>query len=181
MAMSLVALETESWNTLHFLLTEQFEWYYQAGRPFYSYGFAHSYFFHPEALKRAADKTHDFYRQCLAEDAIIKHLGIENGALLNAYLRVQFLMSLRGSQCLERGHASHWPDFGRFHEYRVELILDRIFHDNHYAEQILRSFDESKEQFFERLNNRLLLLSDGFRNSGYFWDSIRSWEPRDVL
>jgi hypothetical protein len=180
MAMSLISLEKESWNILYSLLTEKFEWYYQSGRPLYSYGFVHVYFFHPEALNRNASKTHDFYRQRLKEDAIIEQQGIKDDGLLNLYVQAQFLMSLRGSQYLEQGNdIPIWPDFGRFHGYRLVPLLDRIFHDDHYAKGILRSFGESREQFFERLNNRLLLLTKRFSGSNYFWDSIKSWEPRD--
>ncbi len=180
MAMSIVTLENESWNILHSLLTEKFEWYYQSGRPLYSYGFAHTYFFHPETINRSASKTHDFYREQLAEDSIMDQLGLKADALLTAYIQAQFLMSLRGSQCIEKGEdVPVWPDFGRFHGYRLESLLDRIFHDDYYAEGILRSFEETREQFFERLNNRLSLLSNRFSGNNYFWDSIKSWEPRD--
>jgi len=180
MAMSVVALHMESWEMFNFLLTEEFEWYYQSRRPFYSYGFQHTYFFHHEAFGRRADKTHDFYRKQLTENTIIIELGLKDEDFLNIYLQVQLLMSLRVTQFLEQGKDIFlWPDFGRFDNYRVEPILDRMFHDNQYAKGILRAFGESKEKFFECLNNRLTQLSSRFQHSNYFWRSIKSWEPRD--
>ena len=178
-AMSLVAFEKESWGTFNFMLTEKFAWYYQSGRPHYSYGIEHPGFFHPQALGRGADKAHDFYRAQLAEDPVFEHLGLKDETLLNAYLQTQFLMSLRGIQLSAEGEGLRfWPDFGRFHEYRLTPLLDRMFHDNRYSEGILRPFGESRDIFFERLNERLKQLGEMFRSSRYWWDSLKSWEPR---
>jgi serine/threonine protein kinase len=178
-ALSLVAFAKESWNTLQFALTEKFVWYYQSGRPHYSYGFEHPDFFYPHPLGRKADKAHDFYQTLLAQDPIIQYLDLKGDILLNAYVQMQFLMSMRGIQLTEQVEPiPFWPDFGRFHDYRLSPLLDRMFHDNEYSMGILRSFRESRENFFERLNGRLKQLGEMYRSSNYWWESIRSWEPR---
>jgi len=179
MGMSTIALHFESWDILYRLLTDKFEWYYQSGRPIFTRGFALSYFFHTEALGRSASEAHNVYREFLATDPVIKELGLADDSLLNAYLQVQLLMSLRGAQALQKGEdIPLWPDFGRFHGYRVEPILDRIYHNDEYAAHLLRSFGETKEEFFSQLNDRLGRLSKRIQGDRYFWDSIDSWEPR---
>jgi len=179
MGMSTIALHFENWDILERLLTDKFEWYYQSGRPIFTRGFALSYFFHIEALGRSASEAHNVYREFLAADSVMKDLGLFDDTLLDAYLQTQLLMSLRGAQALQKGEdIALWPDFGRFHGYRVEPILDRMYHNEQYAEQVLRSFGETKSEFFDQLNDRLVRLSGRMSGDRYFWDSISSWEPR---
>jgi hypothetical protein len=182
MASSLVAFHSESWKVLNKLLTEKFEWYYQSGRPIFSHGFTLSYFFHPEALGRGAGQTHDFYREQLGIDPVIKSIGLAGDALLQTYVQLQFIMSLRVEQLLESGESNlpRWPDFGRFHGHRLEPLIDRIYHDDEFGIPLLKIFGESKEKFFAKLNERLSSMRSRFQGDRYFWDSLDSWEPRSV-
>ena len=178
MATSLIALHFESWKLLRSLLTEKFEWYYQSSKPHFSFGFALSYFFHPEALGRTATETHNLYRESLSADSIVGSLGLREEALLEAYLQIQFIMSLRGAQLVEQGEdVPLWPDFGRFHGYRIEPLLQRTYHDGAFSKHLLESFGETREVFFSKLNGRLALLRNRFGGSNYFWDSVKTWEP----
>lgn len=179
MATSLVALHFESWNIFRSLLTEKLEWYYQSGKPLFSYGHLLAYFFHSEALGRAGTETHDFYRVSLDADPIVKSLGLSGDTLLDEYLQLQFIMSLRGAQLIEQGDSGHplWPDFGRFHGFRIEPLLQRMYHDSAYSKKLLEIFGETRDIFFARLNSRLFLLSKKLRGSNFVWDSLESWEP----
>ena len=179
MAMTTFALHFESWEVLYRLLTDKFEWYYQSGRALFTRGYALAYFFHIEALGRGASTAHDLYRELLSKDPVAQEVGLNQESLLDAYLQAQFVVSLRGSQSLEKGEdIPLWADYGRFHGHRVQPVLDRIYHNDSYATGILRGFGETKPQFLERLNSRLQLLTGRLGGGNYFWDSIESWEPR---
>jgi serine/threonine protein kinase len=179
MAMATFALHFESWDVLHRLLNDKFEWYYQSGRALFTRGYALSYFFHVDALGRGASVAHDLYRAQLSKDPVAAEVGLTETSLLDAYLQAQFVISLRGSQSLEKGEdIPLWADYGRFHGYRVEPVLDRIYHNDQYASGILRAFGETRLQFLEKLNSRLKLLSGRMKGGNFFWDSIESWEPR---
>lgn len=179
MATSVMALHFESWQVLEQLLSSKFEWYYESNRPLYSYGFDHLYFFHPEAMGREASTTHDFYHKELRETEVVAVTGLNDEALLNAYCQTQMLMSLRVAQLQQTGEDIRiWPDFGRYYHFRVSPLLDRMFEEEAYASGVLKSFGESVNVFFEKLNSRLGLLSDRLDGSGFDWASINQWEPR---
>ena len=179
MGAAVLALHHESWDVFSALLTEKFEWYYQSGRPLYSEGFLHSYFFHAEAIGRESSKSHDFFRKQLSNEHVAAATGLSGETLLDEYLKCQLLMSLRAAQLSEAGEERGlWPDFGRFHEYRVVPLFDRIHSDPGYAAGVLRAFRETSTEFLERVDARLQLVVSWFRGGDYFWDSITSWEPR---
>jgi len=179
MAAATIALQFESWGILSKLLTNKFEWYYQSGRPIYNYGFEHPYFFHPESIKRNAAEAHDLFRGELMVSEIIKSIGIQEDEILNVYLRAQFLMCLRTAQLVQQeDFTGIWPDFGRFHGFRITPLLDKMHADDDYARGIIMSFNETKEEFFTNLNERLKIIESWFSGGRYWWSSIHSWEPR---
>lgn len=176
---SVIALLSESWKVLHAMLNDKFEWYYQSGRPHYSLGFNHSYFFHSEALSRNATAVHDLYREEINNPEILEILGLKTEQMLNYYLQAQMLMTLRCMQEREKGNDVRiWPDFGRFYEYRVIPLLDRAAEDNKYASRIAELFGESAEEWFSKLNSRIIEATSFMKGGGYFWESITSYEPR---
>lgn len=179
MAASVAALQFESWSVFTRLLNDKFEWYYQSGRPLYSYGFSLSYFFHPEALNRDAAKVHDLFREVLCRPEFLRILTISKEDLLDRYVQVQLAQSLRGAQAEEAGEdGGLWPDFGRFYAHRAIPLLDRINSDPDYSSGFLGAFHEDKREFFQRINLRLHWAQQRFANSQYMWESIATWEPK---
>lgn len=180
MTAAVFSLYYESWEILAKLLTKKFEWYYQSGRPLFEYGFDLVYFFHAEALRRQADKTHDLYREELGKTEVLKTTGISEENLLDIYLQAQMLMCLKAAQLIEKGENVHvWADFGRFYQIRVIKLIDRIYADEDYAKGVLKGFDESSHTFIEKLNERLEMIHSNFwGSSNYFWESVSVWEPR---
>jgi hypothetical protein len=179
MAAATTALHSEGWKILQKILTTKFEWYYQSGRPIFSYAFDLPYFFHSEALGRSGPKIHDFYRAQLQSSQIVETTNLSVEDALNVYLQAQMLMCLRVAQLREQDQTiSIWPDFGRFYGERVAPLFDRAHADPDYARGILRGFDEDSNTFFARLNERLhSIASNFFRGAPYFYESLTSWEP----
>lgn len=88
-------------------------------------------------------------------------------------------MCLRTAQLTQEEDSSGiWPDFGRFHDFRILPLLDKMYADEDYAQGVLLSFSETKEHFFEMLNERLEIVGSWFSGGRYTWLSINSWEPR---
>ena len=181
---AVMALHWEAWNLLEKLLTAKFEWYYQSSRPIFNYGFDVPYFFHSEAFSRDAAKVHDFYRKELAEPEVAQITGLTRESTLSAYVQTQMLMCLKVAQLRETSDGemvSIWPDFARFYGDRVTPLLDRAYADRAYASGLLRAFNEDSDTFFKRLNNRLAFIQSVFwQGSPYFYESLRSWEPKET-
>lgn len=176
MTASVASFASASWKTFSWLMQTKFEWYYQSGRPSYSLGFDHPYFFHPEAIGRKATAAHDLYRRELSQPSILDLLGLEQEEMLNAYLQTQMVMCLRAAQEIERGNDVRvWADFGRFYEHRVTPLLERVKADNEYAEGLLQAFEESRNDWFSKLNTRLELIRSRFWGGGFFWESVSSY------
>ena len=57
-------------------------------------------------------------------------------------------------------------------------MLERMYEEDEYSAGILRAFDESKEEFFGRLNARLLYIQERFRGPRFVYNSIQEWHPR---
>ena len=182
MTASLAALEWESWGLFEKLLNSKFEWYYQSGRPMFSYPFEMTYFFHSEALERRANKIHDFYRKRLAQPEYTEITRLSGEDLLDAYSQAQMLMSLKAAQLYEKGEPTRiWPDFGRFYSHRVTKLLDRTYADQEFSAGLLRAFGEDRKTFFEHLNNRLeIVQSVFFKGSPFIYESLSTWEPREA-
>ncbi len=182
MAASVAALHWEAWGLLDKLLNIRLEWYYQSGRPLFNYAFDVPYFFHSEAMGREASKSHDFFRKELAEPEIVTATGLRGDGILDIYVQTQMLMSLKVAQLREKGDmVGIWPDFGRFYAERVVPLLDRAYGDPEYARGLLRPFGEDPQTFFARINDRLKVIQSVFwGGSQFFYESIRSWEPRET-
>jgi serine/threonine protein kinase len=180
MAATVQALCYESWDVLALLLNEKFEWSYRSNRPFYSYGFTLSHFFHPEALGRKSSEAHNLYRKLLEDPGVRDVMTLSGERLLNMYLQAQLLLCLRTAQEIERGNeASIWPDYGRFYGWRVSRLFDRAHAMARYGTGLAMAFKETPEQFFARLNDRLAFIPKHFWSGSQFsWDSISEWTPR---
>jgi len=180
MAASVIALHRESWLFFEKLLTAQFQWYFQSGRPLFSYGFDHPYFFHSEAMGRNAPTIHDSFRNELGSPEVTKATGLAGNEAIDAYLQAQMVMSLKTVQLRQAGEDVRiWPDFGRFYGGRVVPLLDRAYKDADFANGLCRSFGETPKLFFERLNPRLgFLPAHLWSGASYSYESITSWEPR---
>ena len=180
MSCSVYALHHESWQVLEKLLTAKFKWVYQSARAHYSYGFAHPYFFHAQALERKATDHNDVYRAVLLEPHVVEVTRLEKERLLDAYAQADFLMSLRAAQLELTGEdASRWADFGRFYEGRVTPLLERVQYDGEYAAGVLRAFGETREQFLAQVNTRLQYIrSNFFGGARYDFASLYEWHPR---
>ena len=180
MACNAYALHHESWQILEKLLTAKFKWVYQSARAHYSYGFAHPYFFHAEALERKAAEHNDFYRSVLLEPQVVEVTRLEKERLLDVYAQADLLMSLRAAQLELAGEdASRWADFGRFYEERVTPLLERVQYDSEYAAGIVRAFGETREQFLSQLNTRLQYVRQNFFGGArYDFASLSEWHPR---
>ena len=174
------ALHWNSWSLLDRLLNDKFEWYYQSSRPLFDFGFQMEYFFHAEAFGRSASTIHDFYRQVLSQPEYLQIFGIDADSLLTVYVQAQMMHCLRAAQEFEQGNErAIWPDFGRFNDYRVLQLLDRIWNDPNFADNFCRVFNEPPEDWKNNLNGRLALIHENwFISSNYIWGSVRSYEPR---
>jgi serine/threonine protein kinase len=180
MSCSLFSLQHESWAILAKLLTTKFKWLYQSSRPHHSYGFAHPYFFHAQALQREATRHNDLFRAVLLEPQVLDVTRLEKERLIDVYAQTDLLMSLKAAQLEQRGEdASRWADFGRFYEERVTPLLERIYFDSDYAAGVLQAFGETREQFFAQLNERLLYIRQNFFGGArYLYSSLHEWHPR---
>jgi len=180
MAAAVAALRFQSWEILARLLRSKFEWYYQSGRPIYDFGFELSYFFHSEALQRKANVSHDLFREEMLQAEILDLLWLSAEELLDTYLQTHLLMCLRGAQQVQLGEDAHmFADFGRFYEYRVIPLLDRMHNNREFALGVCKAFDESPDDWFARLNDRLKIVKSNFWSPGPFlWESLSSYEPR---
>jgi hypothetical protein len=184
MAATVMAFHWEAWNLFEKLLTTKFEWYYQSGRPIFSYPFDLPYFFHSEALGRDGAKIHDYFRNELAEPDVVSVTRLTGDSTLDVYVQTQMLMCLKVAQLREVGEAemvSIWPDFGRFYSERVIRLLDRAYADREFSRGLLRAFNEDADTFFNSLNSRLAVIQSVFwQGSPYFYESLRSWEPKQA-
>jgi hypothetical protein len=174
------ALRWESWKVLEKLLSAKFEWNQQSGRASFSFPFELLPFFHPAVFGRSAYKTHDFYREQLGGEEIARATRLTGDELLDVYLQVQLLMSLRTVQLAEKGEGGGiWPDFGRYYAERVLRLLDRAYADREYAQGMLRSFQEDPDTFFSKLNERLeLILSRFWKGERFAYQSVSRWSPQ---
>jgi hypothetical protein len=181
MTASVAALHFESWDVLKLLLRTQFEWFYRSERPLYSFGFDHAYFFHAEALGRKASASHDLFRAELSRVEILGILGLNKEGLLNVYLQTQLVMSLRAAQEKEVGKdVGMFADFGRFYDWRIIPLLDRLHSDPEADEFFNKVFSETRDEWFSRLNDRLKIVQSEFwGQTDYIWESISSYEPRE--
>jgi len=188
MAACVTALHWGSWKIIKKLLRDKFEWYYQSGRPLYDFGFHLVPFFHPEALRRDSAKVHDLFRTVLSEPSYASLLNLDAEMLLNIYLQTQLLHCLRSAQEVEQRPEAGagppfekgiWADFGRFHDFRVIPLLDRVHNDSEYASGLCAAFDESPREWLNKLNPRLAFIrSTYFEGAQYLWDSIQNYNPR---
>jgi len=179
MCASIAALIFESWGILALLLNQKFEWYYQSGRPLYSFGFDHPYFFHSYVFDRYAPKTHDEFRNLLKNPEILEIFGVDEDEILNIYNQIQMIMCLRCAQEQDVGDGrGMWPDFGRFYGERIVSLLDKAHHNQNFAEGLCKAFNETPDEWFNKFNERLIIVRSWFKGSSYFWDSITSYEPR---
>jgi hypothetical protein len=180
MSASLAALHFQAWDLLQKLLNAKFEYSYRSGRPLFSYGFDHPYFFHSEAFGRQATRIHDLFRQLLMNSPdIMQATGLADEDLLDAYLQAQMLMCLKAAQLCEQGEDIQvWADFGRFYGARVAALFDRVREDPGFAVGLCKSFDESPQEFLTNVNPRLAFIRSHFWTPGrYFFESLTSWEP----
>ncbi|HYM62502.1 MAG TPA: protein kinase [Thermoanaerobaculia bacterium] len=180
MTAALVALSRQSWSILNDLLRTQFEWYYGSAKPRFSFGFELRYFFHSEALGKFAPKIHDLFREILALPSYSAVLGLSDEELLDSYCAAQFLMCVRAAQESVRGSMSvtMFADFGRFYDSRVFPLIERIRSDAEYARGALLPFEESREEWLQRLPERLAYVRENFFNETWFdWASIG---PQDL-
>jgi hypothetical protein len=175
MSASVAALHFQSWEVFNNLLNAKFEWNYQSDRPLYSRGFDVDQFFHSFTFNRSASKIHDFYRSEITRIHAIEILGLSNEQFLDVYNQTQMVMCLRATQ---EEDSIVFPDFGRFYEHRVLKLLDKVFHDRDYAKGLCISFNETPEEWLEKLNDRLKIVHKWFGSASYPWNSIRQYEPR---
>lgn len=180
MAASVIALHRESWSLFEKLLTTKFQWYFHSGRPLFSYGFDHPYFFHSEAMGRNAPTIHDLFRNELGSAEVTEATGLAGNEAVDAYLQAQMVMCLKAVQLRQAGEDVRvWPDFGRFYGGRVLPLFDRAYADNDFAAGLCKAFAETPKLFFERLNSRLGFIPAHFWGGApYSYESITSWEPR---
>ncbi len=181
MAMSTVALAFENWGILEKCLNSKFEWGRSTGRQVYECGFDVGLFFHSESFGRSAPKIHDMYRELLLKKPVLEALGKRNEDIFDSYVQTQFLMCLRAAQEIHLGNQKVriWSDYGRFHEERVERLIDKVHHDDEFSRGLIGAFHETRESFFEALNRRIQVAFEFFGNgSGYSYNSVTSWEPR---
>jgi hypothetical protein len=180
MSASLAALHFEAWDVLRELLNAKFEYSYRSGRPLFSHGFDHPYFFHSEAFGRQATRIHDLFRQLLLNSRDIEHAtGLADEDLLNTYVQAQMLMCLKAAQLCEQGEDTQiWADFGRFYGGRVAALFERVREDPGFAVGLCKSFDESPQEFLTNVNPRLAFIRSHFWTPGrYFFESLTSWDP----
>jgi hypothetical protein len=178
MLASVVAYSHQKWNVFGALLTRKFEWQYRSPQVHFSEGFLLSQFFHADAIGRYANKAHDLYRELLSSPSVVAVTGLADDDLLNTYLQVQFLMTMRAVQLCEAGQgADVWPDYGRFHGERLNRLLYRIEKDEGYAAKIAGLFGESVPEFRERLPRRMSVPPrEWWSGARFFWDSHASWD-----
>jgi hypothetical protein len=180
-ALTTVALDNESWKLLHECLNTKFEWSQSRSHNIFQFGFNLSPFFHSDVFGRDAAKCHDFFRGNFMNPDVLQTLDREWEDLFDSYVQAQFLMSLRSAQERQKGNLDSriWADFGRFHDYRIGRLLDRAYWDPEVGEGIARCFEESRDEFFDRLNSRLGTIRQDFwgGGSGYFYDSVTQWVP----
>jgi hypothetical protein len=182
MTAAAMALHWEAWGVFEKLLNSKIEWYYQSGRAIFSYPFDVPYLFHSEAFGRRADKSHDFFRERLAQPDFAEATQLSGESLLDAYTQAQMLMTLRVMQLREKGESARiWADFGRFYGERVIRLIDRAYADPEFGEGLLRAFGEDRNTFFSQLNNRLNVIQSDFSKTAQFlYESLSSWEPRET-
>jgi hypothetical protein len=180
MSASLAALHFEAWDVLRELLNARFEYSYRSGRPRFSHGFDHPYFFHSEAFGGQATRIHDLFRQLLMNcPDVVQATGLAEGDLLDTYLQAQILMCLKAAQLCEQGEdVQVWADFGRFYGGRVAALFERVREDPEFAVGLCKSFGESPQVFLTNVNPRLAFIRSHFWTPGrFFFESLTSWEP----
>lgn len=172
------AVARQAWDLLNYLLNLKLQWYYQSARPLHSYALDLSYFFHPEILERRATAAHDFYRAVMNRPEFLRSFGTRDEDVTSLYAQGQFLMCLKAAQLNEEGETDVDPfaDFGRFYPERIAPLLYRVQADLHFAQGVARAFNETPEQWLNKVSNRLTFIRKAFWSpSGYDWASIETW------
>lgn len=177
MATSVMAFKARSWKFLALLLSKKFQWYYESGKPLYSWGFEMSYFFHSNAFRRKADKIHDYYRE-LIQKGYLDIFAVSEKDAIDLYVQCHMLMCLRGAQLIQRGEdVSMFADFARFYGWRVENVVHQMLGDEDFAAGLASVFEESPEDFLLNLNERWSIIKKHmWSGTEYIWETIGEWE-----
>jgi serine/threonine protein kinase len=177
MTAAVAAVARNAWNLLDYLLNLKVEWYYESGRPLFSYALDLSYFFHPESLERKATAAHDLYLSLLNGSGFGRFLGKQGDDLTTWYVQAQFLMCIKAAQLNEAGNTDVDPFayFGRYYDDRLIPLLTRMEHNTGFAQGVTRAFGETSEDWFLRLPGRLALARKWFDHAHFDWASLRGW------
>ena len=179
MTAAVAALTQNAWKMLSLLLNLKLEWHCQSPRPFYSYAFALSYFFRPEALERKATAAHDLYRSMMNASNIGRFCGLMDDDLTTPYVQAQFLMSIKAAQLNEEegdDDVEPFAYFGRFYGERLQPLLTRMERDATFASGVTAAFGETPDEWFARLSERLLFVRTNFWDPAvYDWASLETW------
>ena len=182
MATAVQALRAESWDIWSWALTATFKWYYRSGKPLFSHGFNHSYFFHSEAVGREASATHDLFRSILESRQFTNVAPLSAQDSNDLYVQTQFLMTIKAVQRHDSdGDAGIWPDFGRFYAQRLTELLYRIDLEPAFSSGVLRPFSESSVEWLEKLDARLRFVrANCWGGSPFHWFSLRGFSEGEV-
>ena len=107
-------------------------------------------------------------------------LEIDAEDWLDVYLQIQMIMTLRGFQLAETGEqiGTVWPDYGRFHDFRVKALLDRTVADPQYGSGLASVFGLDHQTFVHSVGRWVAdIPRNWWGGSGYMWESIKSWSP----
>lgn len=167
-------------DAVHLLLSYKPEREYNS-RLFFSRIWESGSIMAPDGI-RGADKMFDHLRDAFAKDENIRNvLNVKDSeTFLDIACQFNMLYCLVAASEKESGMGEPWvyPNFGRFYSARVSKFIERIKHRDDYKKFIEVSLGENFEVFRDKFNGRIKALASRGVGSGYFWQSIESWEGR---
>ncbi|MFH0739583.1 MAG: RelA/SpoT domain-containing protein [bacterium] len=174
--LSIYALWKLNSNAMHLLLNYKIERDYN-GRLYYFRVWESGSIFAPEVV-HGAEKTFNRLKDDFAKnDFIKKFITINDDDFLNLACQFNMLFCIKAVGEKEAGNGEPWayPNFGRFYGNRVSKFIERIKNKDEYKKFIEEVMEEKIDVFGNKFNGRIQALALRL-GSGYFWESIGSWE-----
>jgi len=164
-------------NCLNLLLNNKIEQEYN-GRLLFYRPWESGQVMAPRVVHSATEMFNRLLKSFNEDDLIKQVLGIEHEEFLEIVCQFNFIFCMKAQVEVEKGMGEPWsyPNFGRFHDYRITPLLQRIKNIEEYKKIITDVLEETYEQFKANFTKRMERMYSAGLGSGYIWDSVMGWD-----
>ena len=164
-------------KAMHLLLNYKVEKEHN-GRLYYFRIWESGSIFAPEVVY-GANKMFNRLKEDFAKNDFIKRfISVTDDEFLNLACQFNMLFCLKAVGEKEAGKGEPWayPNFGRFYGNRVSKFIERVKNREDYKKFLEEAMGEKIDVFGNKFNGRIQALASRGLGSGYWWESIGSWE-----